>query len=45
MTDMPPTALFRCGSYEREEIGDRLGKLLESLGGMGRFVRRGRGSS
>lgn len=41
MTDMPSTALFRCGSYERKEVEDRLGALLESLGGMARFVRPG----
>jgi uncharacterized protein (DUF362 family)/Pyruvate/2-oxoacid:ferredoxin oxidoreductase delta subunit len=41
MTDMPSAALFRCGSYEREEVADRLGALLEPLGGMGRFVRPG----
>ena len=41
MTDMPSATLFRCGSYEREEVADRLGALLEPLGGMGRFVRPG----
>ncbi len=32
MTDMPSAAFFRCGSYERDEVEDRMGKLLESLG-------------
>ncbi len=41
MTDMPSAAFFRCGSYERDEVEDRMGKLLESLGGMERFVRPG----
>ncbi|NLA91267.1 MAG: DUF362 domain-containing protein [Synergistaceae bacterium] len=31
-------AVFRCGSYDREELEERLGVLLESLGGMGRFI-------
>ena len=34
-------AVFRCGSYDREELEERLGVLLESLGGMGRFIAPG----
>lgn len=34
-------AIFRCGSYDREELEERLGVLLESLGGMGKFVAPG----
>lgn len=34
-------AVFRCSSYVREELGGRLDALLESMGGMGRFVSPG----
>ena len=41
MAAAAPRAVFRCGSYDREELEERLGILLESLGGMKRFIEPG----
>ena len=41
MADGAKYAVFRCGSYDRIELEERLDVLLESCGGMGRFVSSG----